>query len=114
MTHNPISVRVAELERQIPVLCSCTWLSHPDADETKTLAERAVMLDAAVFNGCRCELHGGLLVSNGKRTHLPSSFGPISATVWLPNFKTPGCGSLLGLIENLSKLIALEKAKKVL
>jgi hypothetical protein len=112
MTHNPISVRAAELERQIPVSCSTTYLSYPDADKAKTIPERAKLLDRASFNGCRCELHGGGQVVNGRWESIPCPLGPISATVWLPNFKTPGCGSMLGLVENLAKLVALEQARK--
>ncbi len=114
MKHNPISVRVCELERQVGFLCSVTWLSYPDADKAKSLEERRNMLDNALLNGCRCSLHGGTEIVNRRVIHRPCKYGPISVTVWLPNFKTPGCASTLGLVENLSKLVALEKARKAM
>jgi hypothetical protein len=114
MKHNPISVRVCELERQVGFLCSVTWLSYPNADNAQSLQERRKMLANALLNGCRCSLHGGMEIENGKAVHHPCKYGPISVTVWLPNFKTPGCTSTLGLVENLAKLVALEKARKVM
>ena len=112
MKNNPISIRASELERQVPLHCACTWLSYPDADVAKSLQEQRRLLDSAILKGCRCSLHGGTEISSGKIAHYPCPVGPINATVWLPNFKTPGCGSMLGLVENLAKLIALERARK--
>lgn len=112
MTHNPISVRAAELQRQMPFSHTTQYLSYPDADAAKTVPERKKLLDAAVYSGCRCTLHGGIEMSNGERTYRTPTIGPVSATVWLPNFKAPGCSSMLTLLENMAILAALEKAKK--
>jgi hypothetical protein len=112
LRNNPISVAVAELERTVSAHCACTWLTYPSADGVKSLQERRRLLDSAVSNGCRCTLHSGTAVKGGTVTHLPHPCGPVSATVWLPNFKTPGCGTLLGLVENLSKLVVLSQAKR--
>src|SRR5205807_7391807 len=93
------------------VLCHTKWVSSPDADKAKSLEERRKLLDNAILYGCRCSLHEGMEIVDGKTKHYPCKHGPISVTMWLPNFKTPGCYSTLGLVENLSKLVALEKAK---
>jgi hypothetical protein len=114
MKNNPISIKLAELERKVPLHCACTWLSYPNADNAKSLEERRRLLDNAVSKGCRCTLNGGTIIENGKVIDLPCRCGPIRVTVWLPNFKTPGCGSMLSLVENLSKLVALEKARKLM
>jgi hypothetical protein len=114
LKNNPISVKVCELKRQVPLHCACTWLSYPSADHAKSLGERRRLLDNAVSKGCRCTLYRERVMENGKVTYLTSECGPISATVWLPNFKTPGCSSMLGLVENLAKLVALEKARRLL
>ncbi len=114
MKNNPISIKVSELERQIRLLCACTWLSYPNADNAKSVDERRRLLDEAVSKGCRTTLNGEMHMEDGKVTYLSCTLGPISATVWLPNFKAPGCYSVLGLVENLSKLVALEKARRLM
>jgi hypothetical protein len=78
----------------------------------KTVAERAEILGRAAFEGGRCVLRGGVSVSAGKREGRLCPSGPITATVCLPNDKTPECGSMRGLVESLAKVVALEQAKK--
>jgi hypothetical protein len=114
MRHNPVSRKVAELEREIGFLCACTMLWYPDLDEAKSPLERARMINGAVMKGCRCSLHDGMKIENGELVHHTCRFGPITATVWLPNFNTPHCSPTLGLVENMSKLIALDKARSAL
>jgi hypothetical protein len=114
MKHNPISVTVCELQRQVGFICSCTWLTYPSAEQAKSLDERRRLLRDALLKGCRCTLHGGIETVGRKVVHLPCKYGPISVTVWLPDFNTPGCGSVLGLVENLAKLVALDMARKLM
>jgi hypothetical protein len=92
LKHNPISSMTCQLQwRHMHLGYSVEYLSSPTAD------------DDATSVGCRCIV-----------TDRSFKIGPISATVWLPNFKTPGFNSGLGLVENLAKLLAFEKANKVM
>lgn len=114
MNNNPISVKVEQLRRDVHLHCKCTWLSFPNADNAQSLDERHRLLNNAISKGCRCTLERVRFEESGEVTYLPCECGPVSASVWLPNFKTPGCTSVLGLVEDLSKLVALEKARKLL
>lgn len=103
MAHNPVSRKLCELWRTLDFLhYSSTYLTFPSADQATSLVERCRMLDQAVLNGCRCTV---------EPPKLCVSCEPVTATVWLPNFKTPGCLSVLGLAETIAEFVALDKAR---
>lgn len=112
MKHNSISLKVSELELQLSLSCKCQFLSHPDADKARSFKERLEILSNAIYDGCRCTLDGSR--TDRSLDDHPGTFWPISAVVWLPNFQSAGLHCVLGLVENLAKLVALQKARKLM
>jgi hypothetical protein len=79
---------------------SFRYLNKPKIDPKITdPLERAKLLQDTKFKGCR------LSVST-------TDLGDISSTVWIPNFQTPNFSGL-GLVEDMSKITALKKVRRI-
>jgi hypothetical protein len=101
LKHNPISRLSAELCRTTKYESySFRYLNKPKIDPKITdPLERAKLLQDTKFKGCR------LSVST-------TDLGDISSTVWIPNFQTPNFSGL-GLVEDMSKITALKKVRRI-
>jgi hypothetical protein len=95
LMHNPISTKLAEVERTVPLVAAITYLTYPDLDGAKTLAERRKMFDNVISHGCRCTLHLADETTDGDADRWKEVCDEVIATVWLPNFKAPQGGSML-------------------
>lgn len=100
MEHNPVSRRSAELDGEVAHRgYSIEYLVSPNTDDISDPTERIRQYDQAKFHGVRVTL-------------TTEDLGPVKATAWLPNFKAPWYSGI-GLSEEIAKLLALEKLKKL-
>jgi hypothetical protein len=100
---NPISKTAARLKRELDVHLlgfSCEPKTLPELTRTGNLEERVKELDSVLCQGAKVVIE-------------TPDFGPLDATVMLPNFKTPGFGIGLELAEDIATIIICEKLRKL-
>ena len=100
MENNPVTRRSAELDEEVSKISySIEHLTSPDIYDISDIAERFRFYEQVKLFGTRITIQ-------------TQDLGDVKATVWLPNFKTPGfSGGFLSI--EIAKLVALEKLKKL-
>jgi hypothetical protein len=111
MTHNPVSIKIHEMQERLHYIANHEWLWHPEPDPAVTGPERQRLLNKATYCGCRCWLHSESAIKESDVNNMGKN-AFVTAIVWLPNFCVPFLGMPSTLAEKLSSLLAYYKATK--
>jgi hypothetical protein len=113
MSHNPISIKIHEMQEKLHYIANHKWLWHPQPDPAVTGPERQRLLNKASYCVCCCWLHSESTIKQADINNMGEN-AFVTATVWLPNFCGPFLGMPSMLAEKLSSLLAYYKASKKL